>query len=108
MGRWVVSLLCSGVWVGVGGCVPPPARGGQGVAGSAVGLGFAGCGGGGGGVTLFAGVSEDLTAGVSPPPEIQAERARTDAIASRLGLKGIVIIISYGIFLIKNMIIIYI
>lgn len=31
-----------------------------------------------------------------------------DAIASRLGLKGIVIIISYGIFLMKNMIIIYI
>ncbi|WP_308184528.1 hypothetical protein, partial [Neisseria polysaccharea] len=62
----------------------------------------------GGVATLFDGVSEDLTAGASPPPEIQAERARTDAIASRLGLKGIVIIISYGIFLIKNMIIIYI
>ncbi|MDA3729847.1 hypothetical protein NGR57_010150, partial [Neisseria meningitidis] len=64
--------------------------------------------GGGGGVTLFDGVSEDLTTGVPPPPEIQAERARMDAIASRLGLKGIVIIISYGIFLMKNMIIIYV
>ncbi|WP_033912998.1 hypothetical protein, partial [Neisseria meningitidis] len=62
----------------------------------------------GGGVTLFDGVSEDLTTGVPPPPEIQAERARMDAIASRLGLKGIVIIISYGIFLMKNMIIIYV